>query len=132
MVRVNVYKDEELLESLGLPGEFHVLLDREGEVFWKVPEDPKESIRKRLHGQKSRGGDLILWCRGGEHQKQIERLLSIWGLWINGKRCEKGSYHRLAFKWPRVDLVYKSYRFEFLSPKFEGGEEEDLPQPVSR
>ena len=128
-VRVNVYKNQTLVDSLEILRRFHIMEDSNDDVFWDAPpETLEERIRRRSLGWKPRGGSLLFECDGSEHQKTTGWLLSRWDLYVNGQQCPKGSYRKLTLKWPRVDLVYKSYRFEFLSPKFDNTQE-PLPQP---
>ena len=129
MVLVNVYLDQEIVNSQEIPSDFYILKDAQGEVFWKPWEDPREGVRKKLQGLKPRGGVLLIWCTGGEDLKQIRRIPPDWDLWVNGKKCPKGSYNRFALQWFKIDLVYGPYRFEFISPNFESGEDVTLPLP---
>lgn len=127
---VNVYKEGKLVDSLDaskafLKG-FHIYENPEIGLIWRLDEDPRESIRKRLRGEKPRGGNLIIWMNG----RLIKWIPPNWDLWVNGRPCEKGSYRRFVIKWPKVELIYEPYRFEFLFPDLEGNYPGELPRPT--
>lgn len=129
MVKLNIYKGNDLVDSLEIPVRFQILEDLDGDVFWRIPDEPREAIRKRLQGHKPRGGSLLLWCGGSEDQKYIALIPHNWRLWINGIECPQGTYRNFPLKWARVELIYKSYHFEFLSPQFEDNQVMELPSP---
>lgn len=60
MTQVNIYKGEQLIESLVLEpaplNEFYVFENPEIGIFWESGDYQRKNIRKRLKGQKTWGG----------------------------------------------------------------------------
>lgn len=126
MLTVNVYK-------LGIPVDvkqvlvdFYIVQNREGDLYWETGDEQRENVRRRHDPSHRRGGVLEVWYMGG---RTIKLLSPEWELWVNGQQCERGSYRRLLLKWPKVDLIFGPYRFEFLQPELEGHEPVELPRP---
>ena len=126
MVTVNVYKFDILVDTTQVLVDFYIVQNREGELYWETGEVQRENVRRRHDpSYQKRGGTLHIWYTGG----RVRLVSPEWGLWVNGKQCERGYYHELRIKWPKVELIRGAYRFEFLKPELEGHEPVELPHP---
>jgi hypothetical protein len=126
MFTINVYKLGILVDTKKVSADFYTVENREGEIYWETGDEARANFRRRHDPRyQKRGGTLGIWFTGG----RVRLVLPEWELWVNGERCERGYYHELRIKWPKVELICDAYRFEFLKPELEGSEPVELPHP---
>ena len=118
--KVRVYKDGELVSFIDLPQDtnFEVVENDKRGLYWEIPPDSEEIRRRRKQKSGEWGGVLMLFY---QNKRFVWGILDKWELRINGVRYEQASEfrRRCAIKWPKVELLYLSFRFEFLFPEFE-------------
>lgn len=129
MITVKVYKLGILVDTKQVVEDFYIVRNDEGEFYWETGDDARERMRHRHDPTRRRGGVLDIWYMGGN---KIKLVSPEWELWVNDKQCERGSYRRFRIRWPKVELIRGSYRFEFLQPELEGQEPAELPRPRHR
>lgn len=128
MLTVNVYKLGILVDTKQILSDFYIMENDEGEFYWQTGDEMRQNrdVRRRHDpGYQKRVGVLDIWYTGAE----VKLVSPEWELWVNDKQCERGSYRRFSIRWPKVELIRGSYRFEFLQPELEGHEPVELPRP---
>ena len=132
--KINVYLDNELTDTFEFLEEDHVgfliCIDKidGNKLSWQINEPFGNKFHNSQSNQKASYAAIVVWYSG----YNLGDVPPDWDLWINSKKCETGLYRNLGIKWPKVELVYKTYKFEFWFPAFEDMIEQELPSPIRK
>ena len=128
-----MYAADELKDSFEFSEDsifnFLICLDfqHDEEPHWVIEKTNSNDVSSRQQFP-NKGCVIFVWYS----HKWINSISPICELWINDIRCETGIYRDLDLKWPKVVIVYKAYRFEFLFSSLENKTTPELPKPVRK